>query len=186
MEIVRDQSDNALRVSQSRFYNEKLVQTLLKGYSILSLEGSLSGDYDVEKIGKWSCIYAVGSREYQMTYRFLWILTTPWEDQSLSWLDKSQESRYELRLVAGIATGALVKGGSRSKVPAQVEVYRGARKLTVDSSFKKLSVEKLSISDIQRLEWEALNAKIDKWIRAAIRSHIDVVFDRELGEAIRV
>nr|GEY90017.1 hypothetical protein [Tanacetum cinerariifolium] len=32
------------------------------------------------------------------------------------------ESRYELRLVAGIATGALVKGGSRPEVLAQVEV----------------------------------------------------------------
>ncbi|GKE95715.1 hypothetical protein Tco_1580570 [Tanacetum coccineum] len=31
------------------------------------------------------------------------------------------ESIYELRLVVGIATGALVKGGSRSEVPAQVE-----------------------------------------------------------------
>ncbi|GJZ74049.1 hypothetical protein Tco_0638195, partial [Tanacetum coccineum] len=32
------------------------------------------------------------------------------------------ESRYELRLVAGIATSALVKGGSRSEVSAQVKV----------------------------------------------------------------
>ncbi|GKE89538.1 hypothetical protein Tco_1567013, partial [Tanacetum coccineum] len=47
-------------------HNEKLVQTLLKGHFILSLEGSLSGDCDVEKNGKWSCIYAVGSQEYQM------------------------------------------------------------------------------------------------------------------------
>nr|GFA47515.1 zinc finger, CCHC-type [Tanacetum cinerariifolium] len=66
MEIVRDQSGNTLRVSQSRFYNEKVVQTLLKDYSILSLKGSLSRDCDVEKNGKWSCIYAVGSQEYQM------------------------------------------------------------------------------------------------------------------------
>ncbi|GKB80036.1 zinc finger, CCHC-type containing protein [Tanacetum coccineum] len=66
MEIVRDQSGNTIRVSQSRFYNEKLVQTLLEGYSKLSLEGSLSGDCDAEKNGKWSCIYAVGSQEYQM------------------------------------------------------------------------------------------------------------------------
>ncbi|GKB95880.1 hypothetical protein Tco_0982017 [Tanacetum coccineum] len=51
---------------QSRIHNEKLVHTLLKGHSILSLEGSLSGDCDVEKNGKWSCIYAVGSQEYQM------------------------------------------------------------------------------------------------------------------------
>nr|GFA75799.1 hypothetical protein [Tanacetum cinerariifolium] len=35
------------------------------------------------------------------------------------------ESRYEVRLVAGIATGAVVKGGSRSEVPAQVELERG-------------------------------------------------------------
>ncbi|GJS33660.1 hypothetical protein Tco_0532042 [Tanacetum coccineum] len=48
------------------FYNRKLVQTLLEGHSIQSLEGSLSGDCDVEKNGKWSCIYAVGSQEYQM------------------------------------------------------------------------------------------------------------------------
>nr|GFD13176.1 zinc finger, CCHC-type [Tanacetum cinerariifolium] len=40
--------------------------TLLEGRSILSLEGSLSGDRDVEKNDKWSCIYAVGSQEYQM------------------------------------------------------------------------------------------------------------------------
>nr|GFA21442.1 zinc finger, CCHC-type [Tanacetum cinerariifolium] len=66
MEIVRDQSGNALRVSQSRFYNRKLVQTLLEGHFILSLEGSLLGNCEVEKNCKWSCIYAVGSREYQM------------------------------------------------------------------------------------------------------------------------
>nr|GEX57597.1 zinc finger, CCHC-type [Tanacetum cinerariifolium] len=65
MEIIRDQSDNTMRVSQFRFYNGKLVQTLLKGH-LLSLKGSLSGDCDVEKNGKCSCIYAGGSPEYQM------------------------------------------------------------------------------------------------------------------------
>ncbi|PWA89975.1 chromatin-remodeling complex ATPase chain [Artemisia annua] len=49
MEIIRDQSGNILRGSQSRVYNGKLVQTLLEGHSILSLEGSLSRDCDVEK-----------------------------------------------------------------------------------------------------------------------------------------
>ncbi|GJZ91257.1 hypothetical protein Tco_0663184 [Tanacetum coccineum] len=39
MEIVRDQSGNTLRVSQSGVYNGKLVQTLLDGHSILSLVG---------------------------------------------------------------------------------------------------------------------------------------------------
>nr|GEV55949.1 zinc finger, CCHC-type [Tanacetum cinerariifolium] len=71
MEIVKDQSGYTLRVSQSRFYNGKLVRTLLEGHSILSLEGSLSGDYDVEKNDKWSCIYAVGSQKYQMVHTIL-------------------------------------------------------------------------------------------------------------------
>ncbi|GJT65073.1 hypothetical protein Tco_1016553 [Tanacetum coccineum] len=51
LEIIRDQSGNTLRVSQSRIHNEKLVQTLLEGHSIMSLEDSLSGDCDVEKNG---------------------------------------------------------------------------------------------------------------------------------------
>nr|GEW52030.1 zinc finger, CCHC-type [Tanacetum cinerariifolium] len=146
MKIIKDQSGNTLRVSRSRFYNGKLVQTLLEGHYILSLEGSLSRDFDVEKNGKWLCIYAVGSQKYQMVCTRLDITSA-----DVGMLDKFDrelqtyvqaaymtlteaakkkiwpkglltESRYELMLVAGIATGALVKGGSRSKVPAQVEV----------------------------------------------------------------
>nr|GFB61712.1 zinc finger, CCHC-type [Tanacetum cinerariifolium] len=56
MEIFRIQSGNTLRVSQSRVYNMKLVQTLLEGHSIPSLKGSLSGDLT----------YAVGCQEYQV------------------------------------------------------------------------------------------------------------------------
>ncbi|GJY00126.1 hypothetical protein Tco_0357144 [Tanacetum coccineum] len=40
--------------------------TLLEGHFILSLEGSLSRECDEEKNGKWSCIYTVGSQEYQV------------------------------------------------------------------------------------------------------------------------
>nr|GEX62174.1 zinc finger, CCHC-type [Tanacetum cinerariifolium] len=126
MEIVRDQNGNTMRVSQS----------------------SLSGDCDVEKNGKWSCIYVVGSQEYQMVCTRLNIasvdvgslkanlqhmkalstteagymtFTEAWKKEI--WLKELvTESRYELRLVAGIATGALVKGGSRSEVPTQVKI----------------------------------------------------------------
>nr|GEW92786.1 zinc finger, CCHC-type [Tanacetum cinerariifolium] len=66
LEIIKDQSGNNLRVSQSRIYNEKLVQTLLKGHSTLSLEDSLSWDCDVEKNGLIV--------DYRQTYR--WKLTT--------------------------------------------------------------------------------------------------------------
>lgn len=59
-----------------------------------------------------------------------------------------------------------------------VQVYGSVRKSVVDGSFKKLGVEKLSIGDIQRLEWEALNAKIGRWIRAA-KVCIRVLFSSE-------
>ncbi|GKA24489.1 hypothetical protein Tco_0710522 [Tanacetum coccineum] len=48
------------------YWEYTLVQTLLEGHSILSLEGSLLGDCDVEKNGKLSCLYAVESQEYQV------------------------------------------------------------------------------------------------------------------------
>ncbi|GJX79066.1 hypothetical protein Tco_0327215 [Tanacetum coccineum] len=129
MKIVRDKSGNTLRVSQSRFYNGKLN-------------------------GKWSCINAVGSQEYQMVYTILDIasanvgmlnkfdrglqtdiqlehiealsttkagymtFTEAWKKEI--WLKGPlTELRYELRLVA---TGSLVKGCSRSEVPAHVKV----------------------------------------------------------------
>ncbi|GKB80421.1 hypothetical protein Tco_0947316 [Tanacetum coccineum] len=144
MEIVMDHSGNTLRVSQSMFYNGKLVQTLLEGHSILSLKGSLSRNCDGEKNGKWSCIYAVGSQEYQMVYTRIDIasadvgslkanlqhmealsttkagymtFTEAWKKE-ISLKGLLPESIYELRLVAHIATGAMVKGGSRSEVPA--------------------------------------------------------------------
>nr|GEV88979.1 copia protein [Tanacetum cinerariifolium] len=154
MKIVRDQSGYTLRVSQSRFYNGKLVQTLLEGHSILSLKGNLLGDYDVEKNGKWSCIYAVGSQEHQivctildiafadvgMLDKFVRGLQTDIQEIFLKGL--LAESRYELRLVAGIATGALVKGGSRSEVPTQVEVatYR-----TIETSVMEVPTEQEGI-----------------------------------------
>ncbi|GJW23968.1 hypothetical protein Tco_0037779 [Tanacetum coccineum] len=139
LEIIKDQGGNTLRVSQSKIHNGMLVKTLLKGHSILSLKDSLSRDYDVEKNGKWSCIYAVGSQEYQMVYTILNIASV-----DVGMLDKFDHGLqtdvqvfvdfdyamgrsitvmgYELRLVAGIATGALVKGYFRSEVPAQVKV----------------------------------------------------------------
>nr|GEX92041.1 zinc finger, CCHC-type [Tanacetum cinerariifolium] len=48
-------------IKQSEIY-----LNLLEGHSILPLDGSLSGDCDVEKNGKRSYIYVVGSHEYQM------------------------------------------------------------------------------------------------------------------------
>ncbi|GJY69617.1 hypothetical protein Tco_0472599 [Tanacetum coccineum] len=44
---------------------DKAKGNVLEGHSILSLEGSVSKDCDVEKNGKWSYTYAVGRKGYQ-------------------------------------------------------------------------------------------------------------------------
>jgi exocyst complex component 7 len=49
------------------------------------------------------------------------------------------------------------------------QVYASVRKTVVDASLRRLGVERLSIGDVQRLEWDALEAKIRRWIRAAVR-----------------
>lgn len=48
-----------------------------------------------------------------------------------------------------------------------IQVYGSVRKSAVDASFKRLGVEKLSIGDVQRLDWEQLETKIRRWIKAA-------------------
>ncbi|KAL2539046.1 exocyst subunit exo70 family protein D1 [Abeliophyllum distichum] len=78
---------------------------------------------------------------------------------------------YDLRCIAErmIAAGYLREC---------IQVYGSVRKSTVDASFKRLGIEKLSIGDIQRLEWEVLETKIRRWIRAA-RICIRVLFASE-------
>ncbi|GKE52975.1 hypothetical protein Tco_1488131 [Tanacetum coccineum] len=88
----------------------------------MSLEGSLSGDYDVEKNGKWSCIYAVGSEEYQMVCMRLDIASADVDQSQAAYMTLTEaakeaiwlkrlaiESGFELKIVVGIATGALSK-----------------------------------------------------------------------------
>ncbi|GKC02214.1 leucine-rich repeat-containing protein, partial [Tanacetum coccineum] len=83
------------------------------------------------------------------------------------------KSRYELRLVAGIATCALVKGGSGSEVPAQVEVlvlkpnnFHGSIQpsFAVKSPFPCLQVLDLSRNSIEieslDLSWNQLKGNI--------------------------
>nr|GEX12692.1 zinc finger, CCHC-type [Tanacetum cinerariifolium] len=94
-----------------------------------SLEGSLSGDYDVEKndvgmLDKFDRGLQTDVQHIEalpITKAGYMTFTKAWKKKM--WLKGLlTKSRYELRLVAGIATGALVKGGSRSEVPTQVEV----------------------------------------------------------------
>ncbi|PQQ01870.1 exocyst complex component EXO70A1 [Prunus yedoensis var. nudiflora] len=59
-----------------------------------------------------------------------------------------------------------------------IQVYGGVRKSAVDSSFRRLGIEKLSIGDVQRLQWEQLETKIRRWIRAA-KACVRIVFASE-------
>uniref|UniRef100_A0A7N0VCR5 Exocyst subunit Exo70 family protein n=1 Tax=Kalanchoe fedtschenkoi TaxID=63787 RepID=A0A7N0VCR5_KALFE len=59
-----------------------------------------------------------------------------------------------------------------------VQVYGSVRKSAVDASFWNLGIEKLSIGDIQRLDWDTVEVKIRRWIRAA-RVCIRVLFASE-------
>ncbi|KAJ8756182.1 hypothetical protein K2173_024729 [Erythroxylum novogranatense] len=71
-----------------------------------------------------------------------------------------QDGVFDLRSIAKrmIASGYLREC---------IQVYGSVRKSAVDASFRQLGIEKLSIGDIQRLEWDILETKIKRWIRAA-------------------
>nr|GEV38559.1 zinc finger, CCHC-type [Tanacetum cinerariifolium] len=198
MEIVRDQSGNTLRVSQSRFYNGKLVQTLLEGHSIPSLEGSLLGDCDVEKNdvgmldkfdrGLQTDVQVFVDFDYAMG-RSITIMealstteagnitfTKAWKKKI--WLKGLlTESRYELRLIAGIATGALVKGGSRFKVPTQVEVAAYRYWLVVILSiFEVAAVEKIYAHESLTFNNIVVCEVISKW-KAGLKDDMDARSD---------
>nr|GEX83053.1 hypothetical protein [Tanacetum cinerariifolium] len=108
-------------------------QTLLEGHSTLSLEGSILGDCDVEKIdlGMLDKFDRGLQTDVQVfmdfDYAIVKSITSGVHDTTEATKKKIwpngllAELKYELRLVAGISAGALVKGGSWSKVPTQVE-----------------------------------------------------------------
>ncbi|KAL3528569.1 hypothetical protein ACH5RR_007891 [Cinchona calisaya] len=70
------------------------------------------------------------------------------------------ESIYDLR---SIAERMITAGYLRECI----QVYGSVRKSALDANFRELGIEKLSIGEIQRLQWESLEKKIRKWIRAA-------------------
>ncbi|CAI9114455.1 OLC1v1015182C1 [Oldenlandia corymbosa var. corymbosa] len=72
----------------------------------------------------------------------------------------SADAVYDLR---SIAERMIAAGWARECI----QVYGGVRKAAIDASLRKLGIEKLSIGDVQKLEWEILEKKIKKWIRAA-------------------
>ncbi|XP_073152555.1 exocyst complex component EXO70A1-like [Henckelia pumila] len=83
----------------------------------------------------------------------------------------SSDAVYDLHC---IAERMIAAGFSRECI----QVYASVRKSAVDASFRRLGIEKLGIGDIQRLEWEAVERKIRRWIRAT-RICVRVLFASE-------
>ncbi|GJU76688.1 zinc finger, CCHC-type containing protein, partial [Tanacetum coccineum] len=79
-----------------------------------------------EKNGKWSCIYAVGSQEYQMLYTRLDIASADIEAaKEAIWLKGlAIESGFELMIVAGIAIRALSKAVLGSRLQLDLKLLR--------------------------------------------------------------
>ncbi|GKA38924.1 hypothetical protein Tco_0731475 [Tanacetum coccineum] len=119
MEIFKDQSGNTLRVSQSRFYNEKLVQTLLEGHSILSLEVVYQGNVMWKRMVSGHVYMRLEAREYLLwSARVLdiasedvaaYMTLTEAANEAIWIKGLAIESGFVLKIVACIATGALSK-----------------------------------------------------------------------------
>ncbi|CAN8259413.1 unnamed protein product [Cochlearia groenlandica] len=59
-----------------------------------------------------------------------------------------------------------------------IQVYGSVRKSAMEAILKQLGIVKISIGDLQRLDWEVIEGKIRKWIRAA-KVCVRVVFSSE-------
>ena len=59
-----------------------------------------------------------------------------------------------------------------------IQVYGNVRKSAMDTILKQLGIVKISIGDVQKLEWEVVEGKIRKWIRAA-KVCVRIVFSSE-------
>ncbi|GAV87023.1 Exo70 domain-containing protein [Cephalotus follicularis] len=55
----------------------------------------------------------------------------------------------------------MVQAGSQQQI---LKIYRDTRSPVLEESLRKLGVEKLSKDDVQRMQWEVLEAKIGNWI----------------------
>lgn len=59
------------------------------------------------------------------------------------------------------------------------QICRDTRAAVLEQSLRKLGVERLSKDDVQKMQWEVLEAKIGNWIhymRIAVRMNMNLLF----------
>ncbi|CAA0822534.1 exocyst subunit exo70 family protein A2 [Striga hermonthica] len=69
----------------------------------------------------------------------------------------------------------MIPAGHQQQV---IIIYREARSLALEQTLKKLGVERLSKEDVQRMQWEVLEAKIGNWIHF-VRIAVKLLFAGE-------
>uniref|UniRef100_A0A2P2M165 Exocyst subunit Exo70 family protein n=2 Tax=Rhizophora mucronata TaxID=61149 RepID=A0A2P2M165_RHIMU len=69
----------------------------------------------------------------------------------------------------------MVQAGHQQQL---LKIYRGTRYSVLEESLHKLGVEKLSKEDVQKMQWEVLEAKIGNWIHF-MRIAVKVLFSGE-------
>ncbi|GJT06523.1 zinc finger, CCHC-type containing protein [Tanacetum coccineum] len=119
MEIVRDQSGNTLRVSQSRFYNGKLeYQMVCTRLDIASADVGMLDKFDR---GLQTDVQVFVDFDYAMAA----YMTLTEAAKEAIWLKGlAIESGFELMIVAGIATRALSKAVPGSRLQLELKLLR--------------------------------------------------------------
>uniref|UniRef100_A0A7N0T318 Exocyst subunit Exo70 family protein n=1 Tax=Kalanchoe fedtschenkoi TaxID=63787 RepID=A0A7N0T318_KALFE len=69
----------------------------------------------------------------------------------------------------------MVEAGHKQQL---LKIYRETRSSVLEESLRRLGVEKLSRDDVQRMEWEVLEAKIGNWIHF-MRIAVKLLFSAE-------
>ncbi|KAL4180701.1 hypothetical protein AMTRI_Chr12g233960 [Amborella trichopoda] len=81
------------------------------------------------------------------------------------------EAIIELKKIAELMVSA---GYSRECI----QVFGSVRKPIVDAGYEQFGIERMSIGDVQRLEWQVVEGLIKRWVRAA-RASIRLLFASE-------
>ncbi|XP_059639426.1 exocyst complex component EXO70A1-like [Cornus florida] len=73
---------------------------------------------------------------------------------------KFKQSIDDLRSIA-------VRMNSAGHIAKCVKVYQNVRKFLLNTCLQRLGIQKSSIDELRRMDWEALEEKVRQWIRAA-------------------
>ncbi|XVF16148.1 hypothetical protein REPUB_Repub10bG0006600 [Reevesia pubescens] len=108
----------------------------------------------------------------------------PGQDQSAESNEESNFPGYSQEVLASLnkIVKEMISGGHESEC---CEVYMITRRNIIEETLNKLGFEKISIDEVQKMQWEALEREIPPWIKA-FKQCANVYFpgERKLAETI--